>query len=370
MSIPLPLISVSGSYGEMGVAYARQCKTAVGQNLQDYMRRFHDVVGLREDAVKQYGAMYREIVSAYNPDIADMLIGIADGADQMAELIFALNARTELLYGLGHREDACTSLAVLPSHTSDGHTWLGQNWDWHPEQKRLSLLLRTVDEDGFVVLTLAEAGMVAKAGINSAGIGVCGNLLVSSADKAGVGVPYHCILRGVLQSRSMAEALRAAADTERVSSGNVLIADGQGEAIDLELMPGNFGHLYPTEGLIAHANHFESTMDVHDLRKARSALSLLRPQRVRHLLENNLIARSVDRENIEAVFRDHYSYPNGICRHVDSGDSPVAQIASLFSIIIDAAERDIFVAGFPVCESEYHRISLSDADIGAASKAV
>lgn len=356
-----PLISVSGSYHEMGAAYGQQTADLVEANVTDYLRRFRDSVGLTDQEVRSRGERYRAITSAYSADIAAMLDGLADGSGLAAEYIYALNARTEILYGTSSFEDACTSVAVLPTHTSDGHTLLAENWDWHPEQQHLTLLLSTLDEAGFAVLTLAEAGMIAKVGMNSAGLGVCANLLVCDRDGPGDGVPYHLVLRGVLQSRTMAHATRAALMSDRVSSGNILIGDAGGEAIDLEVVPGDFGYVLPTDGMVAHSNHFVSGVPVRDMRKAVSALSLLRPTRARHLLEPALETRSVTIAHLQAVLRDHYSFPNSICRHVDEVDPPSERECSLYSMIMDLTDRSLLIAGHPACENSYVRFQVQGA---------
>lgn len=362
----LPLVSVQGSYGEMGVDYGRRTAELIATNVADYRARFRDIVGLTDREVRACGERYRAIARDYNNDIADMLDGIADGSGQPAPHIYALNARTEILYGAQSSDDACTSLAILPSHTVDGHTLLAENWDWHPEQQRLTLLLATSDESDFTVLTLAEAGMLAKVGMNSAGLGVCANLLVSDRDGPGQGVPYHLLLRGALQAQTMADALRATLTPARVSSGNILIGDAGGEAIDLELVPGDFGYLLPTGGMIGHANHFASALPVGDLKKSSSALSLLRPERARHLLEPVLDTRSVTLADLQAVLRDHYSFPNSICRHVDERDEPSDRMCSLYSITMDLTEHVFAIAGHPACEMPYEQLRLDDARKAAA----
>jgi len=349
----------------MGLAYGRQLAPLVDQNLDDYLRRFREVAGLGESEVRAWGERYRRVAEDYDPRIRTMLDALAEGASQPAALIFALNARTEILYGTANQasppvDDGCTSLVVLGTHTADGHVLLGQNWDWHPEQRDVTFLLETCDEDGFSVLTLAEAGMLAKSGFNSAGIGVCANLLVSSADRGGEGVPYHFLLRGVLQSRTMADALRAATSPARVSSGNLLIADAGGEAIDLEVCPGDFGYLLPEDGLIAHSNHFLTSLPVKDLKKGTAALTLLRPVRARHLLQEELGRRSLGIADLQRVFRDHYSFPNGICRHVDERDAPLERICSVYSLIFDLTARRLLIAAHPVCEHPYEEQVLGE----------
>lgn len=356
----IPLMVLSGAYNEMGHQYGAALRTKIERNVELYLMRFTQYGNLSEGQVHDLGTMYREMVHAYNCDIADMLDGVAQGASIAPSLIHALNARTEILYAHAHLNDACTAVSVLNTHTNDHHLLIGQNWDWHPEQRDVALVLATRDPSGFSVVTLTEAGMLAKSGFNSAGIGVMANLLMSSQDAGGRGVPYHVLLRGILQSSSMAYALRAAADHPRTSSGNFLIGDQAGESIDLEIAPEDFGYLLPVNGLIAHANHFMSTVGVVDKRKSHSALSLIRPERARHLLADRLLDRTVTVDDLKMVFQDHYSYPNGICRHVDPLDPPEEQNCSVASVVIDLNDQVMDVTLGNPCDTPYQRISLQD----------
>ena len=45
--------------------------------------------------------------------------------------IVAINARTELMYGVTHHTE-CTSIALREPASADGHIRVAQNWDWHP----------------------------------------------------------------------------------------------------------------------------------------------------------------------------------------------------------------------------------------------
>jgi isopenicillin-N N-acyltransferase like protein len=354
----LPVLTLEGAPADMGIEYGKTMSSLISTNLDDYLKRFRDVAHLSDADVRRWGEVYRKATHQYKASIGEMLEGVAAGSGHSPAHIFALNARTEILYSAQDRDDGCTSLALLPSHTSSHHTLIGQNWDWHPEQRSVMLLLATREPDGFTVFTLAEAGMLAKTGLNSNGLGLCANLLVSDRDRGGDGVPYHILLRGVLESRTMADAIRRAVGYPRVSSGNFLLADAGGEAIDLEAVPGDFGYLLPQQGLIAHSNHFLTNVPVFDRRKAFSALTLLRPERARHLLADVLDARKVALDDLRAVFRDHYSYPNGICRHVDDRDAPYDRVCSVFSIVMDLDTREFSIAEGPPCEHDYVSVSL------------
>ena len=355
-----PLIALEGSYPRMGAELGRRTRDLVERSLHGYQRRFRDEAGLGDSDVQRWGGRYHEIARAYDARIAQMLEGLAEGAGQPVEQIFALNARTELLYGTGYHDEGCTSIAVLPEHTADGHTLLAQNWDWQPQQGPVTFLLATRDEDGMEVLTLAEAGMLAKSGLNSAGLGVCANLLVSDADRGGEGVPYHFLLRGVLQSPRMSVATRQVLDVARISSGNLLIADAGGEAIDFEVAPDAFGYVLPEDGVVTHANHFVSDIPVRDMKVAGSALTILRAARSRRLMLRSAAAGTTRPEDVVEVLRDHYSFPDSICRHPDPDQPEAEAAASVYSIVMDLDARELYIASHSPCAEPYTRWRLSE----------
>lgn len=355
-----PLIALEGSYPQMGEELGRRTRDLVERSLHTYQRRFRDEAGLGDDDVRRWGGRYRQIAHTYDTRIAQMLEGLAEGAGQPVEQICALNARTELLYGTGYRDEGCTSIAVLPEHTAEGHTLLAQNWDWQPQQGPVTFLLATRDEEGMEVLTLAEAGMLAKSGLNSAGIGVCANLLVSDRDRGGEGVPYHFLLRGVLQAPRMSVATRQVLDVARISSGNLLIADAGGEAIDLEVAPEVFGYLLPEDGVVTHANHFASDIPVRDMKVAGSALTLLRAARSRRLMLRSVARGTTKPEDIVEVLRDHFSFPDSICRHPDPDQPENEAVASVYSVVMDLDARELYIASHSPCAQQYARWGLSD----------
>ena len=356
MNLPLPLVTVEGTPSDCGAAYGAAAAELIKANIAAYMARFAAEAGLDTPRVRRAGAGFREVTEERVPRIAAMLDGVAEGAGVPVEEIYALNARTELLYGSQATE--CTSIGVLDGRTATGHTLLAQNWDWNPTQRDYTVLLATRDERGFAVVTLAEAGMLAKTGLNGAGLGVCVNMLGCDRDGRPGGVPYHVLLRAALESATLGGAIEAVCSLPRSASINVLLGqafgDGvPGEIIDLEAVPGDVGFLNPVDGLITHANHFESLIDVHDTLKDLGGSSFFRGPRARRLLaagsSNGLIAE----KDVALVLCDHGGHPRAICRH-DAGTAvrEADRSETIFSVILDLDERRLAVAEGPPCCAE------------------
>ena len=95
--------------------------------------------------------------------------------------------------------------------------------------------------------------------MNAAGLGLVTNALVTDADAGEPGLPYHVLLRAVLDCATVTEALKVLQAGPRSSSANYLIAHASGAALDIEAAPGDFTRLYPLfpeDGVLLHTNHF------------------------------------------------------------------------------------------------------------------
>jgi isopenicillin-N N-acyltransferase-like protein len=362
----LPLVSVTGSPGECGAAYGAAARDQILANVAVYGRRFRDQAGLDGPAVRAAGQAFRGSTVAHHPRIAAMLDAVAGAAGVEVADLYALNARTELLYGQAASSGECTAIGVLGTHTGTGHLLLGQNWDWHPDQRDAMLLLRTTDETGHTVLTLAEAGMLAKTGLNSARVGQC--LTMLACDRDGLtdppGVPYHVLARATLEADSLGWATRMACRSPRNASINLLLGQAgdrpaDSELIDLELVPGDAGWLHPEAGMITHANHLETGLLVHDVQKDWGGSSLYRAARARRLLADAVAAGKTTLDDLATVFHDHACFPHSICRHVDGRLPAVEHAESVCSVLLDLTAGRFGIAEGPPCGHEYEWFELS-----------
>ena len=75
---------------------------------------------------------------------------------------------------------------------------LAQNWDWHPDCAATTVIWIVEHAHGWFA-TLTEAGILAKIGLNDAGLGVCLNMLRTTADGGFDGTPIHLLLRQTLE---------------------------------------------------------------------------------------------------------------------------------------------------------------------------
>ena len=349
-----PLIKVSGEPFERGRQYGEQTANLIQFNLEGYWRLFKHDTGLDRATVLYQARQYAEPIKGYAPHLLNEMRGIAEGAGVSLEEILALNCRTEIL-SLGaiplHQE--CTALFVAPETTGDGHTIVAQNWDWSDVLRGGTVLLRIEQPGQPTVLTLTEAGMVGKIGLNSAGVGVCTNFL--RHDHRRVGVPFHVLLREALNAPRLGLAVAAIYRDVRADSGNYLLAHADGEAVCLEATPSDVDFFHPEDGLLAHTNHFLSPrLQVGDRGILESDNTLVRYGRAIRLLRAQ--AGQVTVETLKSILRDHFNHPKAICRHPDPGQPEIERSATLASMIVDLTAGEMHVTVGEPCQAEYYTI--------------
>jgi isopenicillin-N N-acyltransferase-like protein len=240
---------------------------------------------------------------------------------------------------------------------------VGQNWDWLVQAFDTTVVLEARQDDGPDYVTIVEAGLLAKAGMNSAGVALATNALVCDADTGEPGVPYHVLLRSILDAEAVADAFAALQRGPRASSANYLLADADGVAIDVEAAPGDFSRLfvgYPDRDLILHTNHFKNpTWDGRDVSMLAMPDSPFRLARLEQLVGAH--DGPLDRTFWEATLGDHAMLPFGVCCHPDPRATVAPEeYATVMAVIMDPAARVMWIASGNPCEVPFERLDLSE----------
>ena len=356
----IPLIGVEGTPWDCGRQYGLAAGDLIASNLRTYLDAFRAELGLAPEAIYAHAQRYVPLIEEYDSDTLAEMQGLAEGAEVPFEAIVALNARTEILNTLRapYADDGCTSFAVLPAVSAHDHTLIGQNWDWKPAVRPATVLVRSRRGDDPSVLMLTEAGLVAKIGVNEAGIGLVTNFLLS--DRRQFGIPIHVTRRKILAARSLEGAIAAIIDVERAQSANYLIGSASGEAVDVEAWPEDTALLEPDNGLLTHANHFRRLAeDRIDVGRDIYPDSARRDMRLLHLLSER--QGNIDTAFCQECLSDHADHPHSICRHVSASDSAAVQIETLGSVVIDLDERVMNFCSGPPCASDFVPVALEGA---------
>lgn len=353
MTEPFPLIDIAGAPRERGRQYGRQAGDRIGVSLSLYQGAFARH-GLAWPAVREVAARYLRKLEGFDAELSEEIRGIAEGVERPVEDIVALNARTEMLYDphierqrIPELEDGCTGAVVLPTASADGHMLHGQNWDWYDACKDSAVVVR-IDLGGDLrLLTFVEAGIVARAGLNSHGIALTGNFLDTDAAAVENAVPIPLVRRRVLQSATLANAIQEIYRAPRSFSNNMMLSHADGEAVDLETTPGEVFWEKPEGGILVHANHFRSAgalAKVRDIGLLHTPDSLYRDSRVTAILTARRGEIRID--DLKEAFADRFGAPRAVCRSPVTGERG-GTTSSVATIIMDVTERRMIVAPTP-----------------------
>ncbi len=365
----LPRIRVAGTSYERGLQYGTQARDRVRLSVHAYRRVFAHYAGWDWDTVRRQAAGFEAPIAAFGPAYLDEMRGIADGAGLDLADVLAINVRTEVMYAAKARQAPlaartlpaeCSAFAVAPGPARPGAALIGQNWDWLRHSAQTLVVLEARQADGPDFVTVVEAGLLAKAGLNAAGLGLVTNALVTEADAGAPGLPYHVLLRAILDCATVTEALQVLQAGPRSSSANYLIAHASGAALDVEAAPGDFTRLYPLlpdHGVLLHTNHFLSPR-LHPVDVSLWAMpsSAVRLQRLRACTEP---PRALTLDDMRGVLADHADYPHGICSHPDPADHPCEQGATIASILMDLTAGQAWLAAGNPCQAPYEPLEVT-----------
>ncbi len=326
MSKPVRMIEISGAPFERGSQYGRLAAREIALGVGHYTAQIR-ALGLTEPELQAVIDGYLPLMEAFDPRQVEEMRGIARGADVALRDIVLLNARTEILkiaadpkLRPGLREkvepDGCTAVVVTPKASKEGRLIHAHNWDWKMEAAEAVMVLRVRNDDRPDSLIFTEAGAVCRFGMNTLGVAITANYLESERDYAEIGVPLTMIRRRVLEEPEFAMALRVAYTTRKSGSNNIVLSESNaGLAFDLECAPDETFVVDPKDGLLVHANHWQSPVALSKLKEkgiSDTPDSLYRDRRVRDLLEPKIGELTV--ADIKTALLDTWASPWSVCR--------------------------------------------------------
>jgi isopenicillin-N N-acyltransferase-like protein len=361
MSFPFPVHTIDAETGfERGLQHGTAARDQVTVSLETYERLFRDFVRIEWDEAKALGERYGEAISAFDRELFDEIRGVAEGSGFELAEILALNARSEIALS-ARIVDGCTAFAAFGHATLAGTTVLAQNWDWRASQREAFVTL-LISRPGKPELTmLTEAGIIGKIGFNSLGLGVCLNAIITDQVTPN-GTPLHVVLRSILESRNLGEAIENVSRASIASAANFLLAQHGVGAVDIEALPAGMDVLLPHRDVLVHTNHLLSPKftSVRDLAVHVLPDSYPRLARARRLLEEHY--GELGPERAQEILRDHANEPDGICRHEDEvGDPEGKRLQSVFSVVMDLERRELSVTDGPPCSSAYFGLEHAGA---------
>ncbi|MDJ0841436.1 MAG: C45 family autoproteolytic acyltransferase/hydrolase [Acidobacteriota bacterium] len=338
----LPHFKLKGGPEDIGFQHGRLLKDRVQACYKYYTETLFDSEKID---LKHYGEQYLNLIGGHFPDYETEIRALASGADMAPWQIAVINARTEIhLLGVMDKiANECTALYFKNDRI------IGENWDWMRELEDIMALLEIERPDGHKILMLAEPGIIGKVGFNSAGLGVCLNIIHGPGFQ--LGIPIHILLRAALDATSIQEARKRIRTCPFWTYSNILLGDDNGRSACLELDGGQMKEVDYGADLPVHTNHF--IVDGHN--EEEDPLfknSILRLNRAKDIFSERSLP---DMEMIKTILLDSEHGGDAIC-------SPYKkilhfEIGTVCSVIMDLPGRTMHITpGNPLDNSfrEYH----------------
>lgn len=259
MSLPI-YVSDHSDPTDRGHAFGATHRDGIQRTWAGY-RAFFEAHDISEQTTREVALCALDAVQEWAPVLATeiLAIGAASGLEEWE--IAALNARSEVLATF--REpmpgECSTSVALVP----DAPPRTIQTWDWNFRMDQVKVGWRLRTPSGRKVATITEFGILAKIGVNDAGLGLHFNLLQHQADGGLGGVPVHVISRWILEQATTLDEVEALLATVKVTaSASFTVAtwrDGMSDAATFEVAPPGIARVNPnTAGFVWRTNHFLS----------------------------------------------------------------------------------------------------------------
>ena len=235
------LTVIAGQPRQRGRIYGQKFKDGIHTFLErEIYGAFSGKPSLKEQMLRYADACSKE-VRKFSPEVYDEMEGTAEGSGIRLEEVTLITLHEELYHKKALPSvDHCTAVAIGPPDTKDGHTYVGQTWDWMPSVFGMSELTLWKRAAGPSVLAYGFPGMPCGAGLNSAGIA---HTWTSAHDKGGkiagprVGIPSYVLINHLLQQPSLKDVIAEAKRATHAGWFTFVMADGEGNLLNLEGSP-------------------------------------------------------------------------------------------------------------------------------------
>lgn len=346
-----PVIHCEGGPHDRGESHGAQAAELIHDNVETYRRLLRARFGIEWAAARRHAARFVPWIQEFDAGLAEELRALAAGARADARDIVLLNARSSLT--LTRSPDDCTAIASLPAAAHAGATMLAQNWD---NLRRLrAVVLQVATPGSSPLVTLTEAGTLAKIGLNGDGVGIAVNGLHGPA-AARRAVPIFVTLRKALEAPTLGRAMEILTGTVKDAPHHYLVASGEGAAFSIEALADDHDILAPAGPFLVHTNHYVGPrLLARPTSRVRHPDSVVRLWRAQRLLAGHRGPFGV--AEAREVLGDHFGAPGSICRHAGDGADDLAGETKCCVVMELAASRMHVSEGHP-CKTPFETITV------------
>jgi isopenicillin-N N-acyltransferase-like protein len=347
----IPIIEACGNHRQIGQQIGEACQLQIREMLTHLREGLPS--GITWEDMRYQSHLYLASSRFIYPQYISELEGIAEGAAVSFEDIF-LSMCEELWESAAWRDQTqrtwrgCTDMAARGGATLDGSTLIAHTNDLLPESQQNLVILKVQAGDEPEFLGVSAGGVGISAGFNAARISLTGNQLDNNDIRPGV--PRLLVVRAILASRHLSEAMDHCLLPQRASSYNNVIANGDGEVYSMEGSATDCEPIYIEGDILAHANHYiHPAMRRFEADRNNIGNSVQRYNRALRLLRENY--GQLTPVLFQTLLADHAGYPTSICKHG-------LEAVTVFSIIIQLEQLRAWIGLGRPCETTYFEYSL------------
>ena len=229
----------------------------------------HELVGLwKRDLARQFrmdadtfirqflaGTDYLPAIKKWTPDLLEEIRGIAEGSGISFETVLTFQLVDEYWANGGAiAGEHCSGLGIVAEDNRP--TYVAQNMDLEGFRDGFQVVLNVKHTDsGLESFVFTCPGLVALNGMNSRSVGVCVNTLLQLRPRRS-GLPVAFVVRGLLERKTVEEAIGFLRDIEHASGQNYILG-GPAGIYDFECSAGKVARFVPEgrKGVVYHTNH-------------------------------------------------------------------------------------------------------------------
>jgi isopenicillin-N N-acyltransferase-like protein len=335
----IPVIEARGTHREVGRQIGERCQPQIQAMLSSLGDELP--AGVSWDDMLRQSCLYLQYSQAAYPLYVEELEGIAEGAGAPFEKVFL--SVCEELWEAAAWKRGCTDMAARGPATLDGSTLIAHTNDLLPESEANLVILKVQAGDEPEFLGVSAGGIGISAGYNAAKISLTGNQLDNNDIRPGV--PRLLMVRAILASQFLSEAMDHCLLPQRASNYNNVVADASGEVYCMEGSATDCEPIYIEENILAHTNHYiHPAMRKFEADRNSISNSAIRHNRAMRLLREHY--GQLTPELFQKLLADHAGYPTSICKHG-------LESVTVFSIIIQLEQLRAWIGLGRACEAEF-----------------
>jgi len=341
----LKIIDVGGTIREAGIDLGRQLKDMLAEMVEQLRRRVEPWFPGGWEMFQKRARIYQAYVENFLANDHEEMTGIAEGSGLAIDALYCLTC-------LELREElkGCSDFLLGKPSTVNGHVLACHNEDWAVNEQPFLVVRRSQIEGEPKTISIAYGGIIPSIGFNDQGLSLTGNAL-SPNDKH-FGIPKLHIVREIIRTKTLAEALRLCALTPRASSFNNALATRDGQLYNFEGSATDNDIAFSTEYSV-HTNHYTyDRMKRYEEDPIGCIGSVLRLNTVTELVKSNLGRLSVDA--CREILSSHVNSPDAPCRHSPNDDAG----CTVFSAIIDLTDLVMHASIGNPCTSSWARYTF------------